>query len=215
MSVILEFTIAPEAFALGRGLGTQSDVRIDLERIIPLDGSLIPFFWVEGGDPEVLKASVKESPYIENLTALDTVDGRTLYRVEWTGEAAAEDLLEGIKENEATILEAHSNGRWEFRLRFLDHQQIADFYNYCTTNEISIDVGRVYTLTEESLQGRMFDLSQEQREALVLALRNGYFETPRETSMDALAAELGISQQAVSDRIRRGTNKVLSNALLP
>lgn len=213
MSVILEFTIPHEEFALGRGLGQSDGARIELERIIPVDEFLIPFFWVEGGDTELLEEAVHESSYIEDLTALDRVGGRTLYRVAWTGEPEAADLLEGIKRFDATILEAHGDGTWQFRLRFIDHQQIAEFYNYCNTNEIPIHVDRVYTLTEESLQGLMFGLTHEQREALVLALDAGYFATPRKTSMQALADGLGISQQATSDRIRRGTEKVLRNAL--
>ena len=213
MSVILEFSIASDDFALGRGLGTQPGRHIELERIIPVDEFLIPFFWVEGGDLDQLEATVKESPYIKNLSVLDEIGDRVLYRVEWTGERKSDDILEGFRRFDATILEARSNGDWTFRLRFLDHQQIAEFYNYCTTNDIRIHVDRVYTLTEESLQGRMFGLSNEQREALVIALDHGYFATPRETSMQDLADELGISQQAMSDRIRRGTEKVLDNAL--
>ncbi|MFP4695916.1 helix-turn-helix domain-containing protein [Thiohalospira sp.] len=62
--------------------------------------------------------------------------------------------------------------------------------------------------------GHRFGLSQEQREALLLGLRRGYFDTPSDATLAEIADELGISQQATSDRIRRGTKRVLAEALL-
>lgn len=212
MSVILEFTIDRHDFALGAALGSSDVGLIELERIVPSGETVMPFFWAERSGKTELEASVEESDYIENLAVLDRVGDRTLYRVEWTGEY--EDLIEGITANDGTILEARGDGEWLFRLRFLDHQHVADFYNFCTEHAIPLRVGRVYTLAEQSLQGRVFDLTDEQREALLLALRRGYFATPRGTTMDDLADELGISQQAFSERLRRGEEKVLQNVLL-
>jgi predicted DNA binding protein len=46
-----------------------------------------------------------------------------------------------------------------------------------------------------------------------LAVEEGYFATPKETSLSALADRLGISQQALSTRIRRGNERVLQATL--
>lgn len=212
MSVIVEFTIAAEAFGLGRALSGRGKGTVELERIVPADNSVVPFFWMKGGEHDALEADVDASEYVENLTVMDRVGDHTLYRVTWTGKE--EPLIHGIASNEGTILDARSNGNWSFQLRFLDHQHLAEFYNHCTEHDVGLQVDRVYTLTEESLQGRVFGLTDEQREALVLALEAGYFATPRETTMEELATRLDISQQAFSDRLRRGTEKVLRNALL-
>lgn len=212
MAVIVEFSVDREDFALGRVLSGPERGRIELERIVPTGDSVMPFFWVHGGDETGLEVSVAESDYIENLQLLERVGDRGLYRVRWTGEY--EDLIEGINGANGAILEAGGDGEWYFRVRFNDHQEVADFYNFCTEHAIAIRIGRVYTLTEESLQGRVFGLTDEQREALLLALRRGYFSTPRTVKMDELAAEIGISQQAFSERLRGGTEKVLRNVLL-
>jgi predicted DNA binding protein len=47
----------------------------------------------------------------------------------------------------------------------------------------------------------------------VLALRHGYFDTPRETTLEELAVELDISRQALSERIRRGNERLLRQSL--
>lgn len=48
----------------------------------------------------------------------------------------------------------------------------------------------------------------------MLALKRGYFETPRRVSLSDLADELDVSKQAVSQRVRRATEQVLQEAVL-
>lgn len=212
MSIIVEFSIDRDKIALGRALAGAGNVRIELEQIVPSDDTIMPFFWVDHPDAEGLELSVAESEYLKNLEKLDTVGQRSLYRVEWTGKH--EDLLKGFVDTEGTILEAECDGVWHFVLRFVDHDHVGSFYNYCTDHGISIRVDRVYTLTEEALRGRMLGLTNNQREAIVMALKRGYFDSPRMVEMEALADELGISQQAFSERLRRGNKKVLGNLFL-
>lgn len=212
MSVIVEFTIEKEELALGRALSGANGNQIELEQIVPAGDTIIPFFWIEHPDTEGLEVSVAESDYVKNLSRLDTVGHRSLYSVEWTGEY--EDLAKGLVETEGTILEATGNGVWEYVVRFTDHDHVGDFYNFCTAHDIPIHVERVYTLTEEALRGRMFDLTNEQREAIVLAIKRGYFATPREVTMEALAEDLDISQQAFSERLRGALEKVLENLFI-
>ncbi|MFD1597736.1 helix-turn-helix domain-containing protein [Halobellus rarus] len=45
----------------------------------------------------------------------------------------------------------------------------------------------------------------EQREVLTAAVNRGYFETPREITLDELATELGLPRSTVSYRLRRAT----------
>lgn len=143
---------------------------------------------------------------------LDEVGDRLLCRVEWSGQP--DELLEGIAEAGGTILEGRAAGEWYFRLRFLDHGQVGNFYNFCTDQRLDVTVERVYTLTEETIEGRKLGLSEEEREALLLALREGYFESPKRSSATALSSRLGITQQAFSERVRRGNERVLRNVLL-
>lgn len=211
MSAIVKFTINKEDFALGRALAGAGDVHIELEAIVPTGNGIIPFFWVINPDVEGLEVSVADSTYVKNLVRLDTLADRALYKVEWTSEY--EELMGGFVTTEGAILEASGDETWKFTLRFADHDHVGQFYNYCTEREIPVHIDHVYTLTEEGLRGRMFGLTNEQREAIVLALEWGYFTIPRDVEMEALADELGISQQAFSERLWRGLEKVLANIL--
>lgn len=212
MSAVAEFTLSAEGFALGQALQTADGMKIRLEEAVPVEGLHIPYFWATGGDFEAFERSVRDDPHVEAITRLDRIDGEVLYRITWT--KTDHGPLAGIREAGGVIMEAFGDGDWHFRLRFQDHDALEAFYQYCTEHGITLDLDRVHTLTDASNEGRAFELTPEQRETLVLALRRGYFSSPKETNLEQLADELGITKQAVSQRLRKGNEQVLREALL-
>ena len=217
MSVLLAFTVGSEQFKLGDVLSNGGDLHFELERIVPTASHVLPFVWVstDANPAEVLprfEERVRASPSVLELLALDRVEDGGLYRIEW--EEQTDGLIQALAETEATVLEARGNRTWRFRVRFTDHDRLSEFHNYLTDLGVTVRIERTYTFAEETARRRDFGLSSEQREALVLALRRGYFETPSEVSLDDPAEELGITKQAVSNRIRRGNAKMLRPLLL-
>jgi predicted DNA binding protein len=212
MSVILEFTIDDDEFSFGRILERSPEMHLELERVVPTGKMVMPLVWATGGDHETFVDRVRANPAVAELLTLDRIDDRALYRVEWVDEP--EDLLEGIATTGGVILEAQGDENWQFRLRFLDHDELSAFHNYVLEHGITIRVERTYTLTEETGRDEQFGLTQAQREALVLATERGYFDVPSETTLDELAEELGITRQALSERVRRGNGAVLREVLL-
>ena len=47
----------------------------------------------------------------------------------------------------------------------------------------------------------------------MLAYERGYFNSPRDVTMTELGEELGISQQAIASRLRRGIRQILGRTL--
>ncbi|NHN61440.1 MULTISPECIES: bacterio-opsin activator domain-containing protein [Halorussus] len=213
MSVLVDFSIDSGDFLLGNVLRGPEEMHFELERIVPTGDAVMPFVWATGGDFEAFEANVKRSERVRELRALDKVGERALYRIVWEEPHAG--LIEVLGETEATILEARGDGAvWRFRLRFSDHDKLSTFYNRCTENDFPVHIDRTYTLSEDIDGGHRLGLSAEQREALVLALERGYFDTPSGASLSVLSDELDISQQSLSDRIRRGNEQVLRSVLL-
>lgn len=70
----------------------------------------------------------------------------------------------------------------------------------------------IYQL-EEGRQGR-YGITEEQQEALIRAYTAGYYTIPRKITAKELADELGVSHQALSERLRRGHENVVKNALI-
>ena len=212
MSVFAKFSLDNEEFHLGRLLSSSADVTFDVDRIVPSDDTVVPFLWVTGTEFDEFERSVQASDEVTELIALDQVDGEVLYRITYA--EPPDGIVGAITTANATVLEATGNDRWAFRLRFPDHAKLTDFYNYCTAESLPVEFERIYTLTEDTPSGHRLGLSEAQREALVLAVRRGYFATPSETSLRELADELDITQQALSNRIRRGNEQVLHSVLL-
>ncbi|WP_336339354.1 helix-turn-helix domain-containing protein [Haloarcula brevis] len=211
MTVVAEFTIDSDEFILGQVLARGDNTHVEMERVVPASGRVMPYIWVHGGGFDEFEAAVESSPYVHALRSLDKVGESSLYRVDWAEDV--ESLIYGMAETNATILEARGNARWFFRIRFDDHSGLTAFHNFCTEHGIVFQLERVYTLAEEHDGGYMFDLTESQRRALVLAVESGYFEVPRGTTLVELGAELGISEQSVSESIRRATNKVLRSVM--
>jgi predicted DNA binding protein len=212
MTVIAEFTIPSAEFILGDVLGQTEGFHMEIERVVPLDSRVMPYVWVSGSGFDEFERDVRSSEHVVSLTALDRIDDAVLYSIEWS--PAVESLMNGFVVSNATILEAHGNAEWVFRVRFENHRDLSVFHDYCTDHDIAYVVGRIYTLDPESAAVNRFGLTSEQREILVAALEAGYYEVPRRTSLDDLAARYGITQQAASERLRRASDRVLSAMIL-
>lgn len=74
------------------------------------------------------------------------------------------------------------------------------------------EVIRVYDPTSPDVD-LSYGVTGPQREALVLAVERGYYDVPRRCTTAELAATLGISDQAVSERLRRGTATLVERTL--
>jgi hypothetical protein len=58
-------------------------------------------------------------------------------------------------------------------------------------------------------------LTDRQREALRIAYELGYFDIPRQASLERVAAELGISASSVSERLRRAQTELIEETVAP
>jgi predicted DNA binding protein len=59
-----------------------------------------------------------------------------------------------------------------------------------------------------------FGLTSSQREALALAFESGYYDIPADVTLDSLSEMLGITSQALSERLNRGTKKLIEATLI-
>lgn len=212
MTVIAEFTIDSSEFILGQVLALDPDTHVEMERVVPASGRVMPYIWVQGGNLETFEDTIRASDYVKGLAALDVIEDSALYRVEW--DEQIESLIYGMAQTNATILEATGNEQWHFRIRFDDHSGMTEFHNYCTSHDIQFQLDRVYTLAEDQSGGYSFDLTDAQRRTLITAVQGGYFEVPRRTTLGEVGEKLGVTEQSVSESLRRGANKVLRKALL-
>jgi len=59
-----------------------------------------------------------------------------------------------------------------------------------------------------------YGLTDAQFEALATAWERGFYTVPREVELVDIAADLGISHQALSERLRRGIDALIQDTLM-
>lgn len=210
MSVALEVRVPPETFALGQVLAAPDPLRLDLERLVPLGADATLFVRASGPEQPAFRESVESDPRVEQFVAVEEREDRTLYRLEWIDEPRG--LLVAARESGAVIVRARLDRQWLFRFRFPDHEALSEFHERCEDGDVRLEIERIDSTTDVDGADR-FGLSTAQREALVLALERGYFDTPSQVSLEELAEEFDISHQALSSRIRRGQEVILREVL--
>jgi predicted DNA binding protein len=212
MSIIAEFTVPADQFALYETLSNIPEMIVEVERVVAHDpDQIMPYFWTAGGSHEEFEAAVKDDPSIENLEQLDETEDAVLYRANWIQDV--ESVIYAYTEIEARLLNATGrNDQWELQLRFDDEEGVTQFNDYIKQNEFKIDLHRLYEPTHPSSEGNL-GLTDTQRETVLAGLRAGYYEIPRGMKPAKLAEEFGISQQALSKRFRRAHRALAENAL--
>lgn len=211
-NIVAEFTLDPGEFAFGDALFVDPPMEITVERFVPAGDAVMPYMWVRGENFEAFEGTARDDPHVVDLVEIDERGGERLYRVEWA--PVMEDLLRGFTRSEGVIMNASGHRSWEFRIRFRTHQQLQSFIGLLVERSITPHLDRVYTLRDLTESEFEIGLTPEQREAVTMAFEEGYFSVPRKTTIQAIADELGISDQATSERLRRGIERVLQDIRL-
>ena len=212
MSVIVELQVAASAFELGRIIEIDPGTRVEMEAMVPAGNRAVPLFWVYDGDTETFEEQVRDHPGVHNVTRIDLFEDRALYAIDW--QTGIDHLFGAVTDAEGSIMDATGHTEeWLFEIRFPDHDSLSAFKDALDDANISFEVIRVYNPTKPDA-GPWYGLTPTQREALVLATESGYYDIPRTCTTVELAEQLGISDQAVTERLRRAIINLVSHTLL-
>lgn len=211
MTVIVEFSIPGEDFILGRALQEAPGLSVELEKMIPTGNTAIPYFWAVGEDKEPFDAVLERESELSEFEVIDELDGRWLYRAEW--DPSADTFIQTMVKHDAILQEAGGDAEsWSFQLRFTDSHDLSEFHTHCREQDIDLTVDSLYNPIEpETIE--MGDLTEAQRSLIERVYDAGYFEVPRKVTLVEIADELGISDQAVNERLRRGLNTLIEATL--
>lgn len=212
MGIIAEFTTPASTFAVGRAIPEDSGLVVELERIVPTHETVIPFFWVWGDDVADFEARLADEPGVAVDRPIARTERGALYRIEW--DSSMSETIRGIFELDYTLLSGEADAdRWRFEIRFPDGDAASRFQRYLVEHGIPHELTRVQGVRELSPVGAS-GLTEKQRETLVAAYDEGYFSVPRETTTRELAGRLGIAPSSVSDRLRRGMERLVEESLI-
>lgn len=212
MAVILELTVAPETFEIGQILAVPRVSSVTLETLVPLGESAIPLVRLHHDGHAEFERQVRNDERVRSMKLVNDHDGERLYALDW--DVSGDQFFQAIRRTEAHVLEATgTTDRWEFRLWFPDHELLSAFQRELDEADLAIEVQGIYNPTRPDA-GPWYGLTKPQRDALSRAVAAGYYDIPRRISTNELAAEFDISDQALTERLRRAIRTLTTNALL-
>ncbi|MFB6071752.1 MAG: helix-turn-helix domain-containing protein [Halobacterium sp.] len=208
MPVLAEISIPGREFVLGRVFEEHPTGSVEFERVVPFDTEGTLLFRVDATDPESVRSTLDQLSVVEHATILADDDESPLFEVQLDG--VSDYFMESLDDSGVHVFEARGDtDEWELQLQFADHGDLVGFNEQLTEAGIPVTLNR---LSNPSANGQS-SLSAEQREAVELAYRNGYFDVPRNCTIQDVADEVGISDSAFSQRLRRGVGICVQETL--
>jgi len=212
MGTIVDVIVPPDQFALGDTFGRLPDATVESICVVAHEsGEVMPLVWGAADDPEELDARLRADASTVDVNRLATDEGRSLYEISWS--AAVLEVFDVFVQTNGTLLRAAGReNRWELRVLFPDQESVSRTYEAWREHGVDPSIRRVNGVEDVVTHGGM-DLSQDQHEALVTAFEHDYYCVPRGVTLDGLADEIGVSHQALSERLRRGHRNLVRTTL--
>jgi predicted DNA binding protein len=98
---------------------------------------------------------------------------------------------------------------------FSDYESLATLRDRCKVHDIPFELLRIASDPENDGERDQFGLTDKQYRAISIAFAEGYYDSPRTFSTDALASELDVSAAAASDLLRRAEKQLISETVGP
>ncbi|QFU82175.1 helix-turn-helix domain-containing protein [Natronorubrum aibiense] len=212
MSLIAILDVAHPDLALTPTIRACPETSIEVVPHSTTDPDTGLFFYLVEGADDTFEDALERDHTVSDWMLVDDRDSTCIYRLQHTEETALISPL--TTELGGLLLKAQSNDRgWTNRLHLPDREALAELWECCEDHDISFELHRMFRQDEWTTE-TVPELTDEQRIALIRAHEHGYFEEPRETSLEELADHLGISPTAVGGRIRRGTGQLVETTLI-
>lgn len=196
MSTIAEFRIPAADTTLEATFDRLPELRVELEAAVSRSH---PCLWITGAERVAVDTAFADDPSVETYDLLIEAGDRLLYDVTFVEGRTVWDRL--LADGGSLLEGWGTDGWWQARVRYPDRELLCRAHDRLVDRGVGVDLRRVTDVSPGSPSRT--SLTVEQEEALEAALERGYFEIPREISMEELADELGISHQALSERLRR------------
>lgn len=212
MVTVVQATIPAAEFALNETFSAVPDVVFECERIIENGKqTVMPLIWARGAGHTALETGLKRDQSVDQFECLAVFDHAFLYRMEWIEQVQL--VLQILTNTNATVLDAAGDSeQWTLRIMYPYRNNLSETNEFCDRYELSFDVERIRELSSETVD--RYGLTDEQFNALTVACEMGYFDVPRNVDLGDLSDEIGISHQALSERLRRGHEMLIEETLL-
>lgn len=233
MGLVATYELRCEHLPLVDVAAAVPDATLNVSLVASADGPIPLVVRLVDGPAADVEAALADDSFVESFAVLDAGradsddtragggDGTRRYKVRpavgldeyWADEAEDVSELRALAETDSDIdLSRVRPWGWLQRGWFADRETLAQFQDFWG----SVGDFRLRRLTPGAGDAPGDDgLTDRQREALVTAHEMGYFDIPRTTSLEAVAAELDVGASALSERLRRAQAHLVETTVAP
>lgn len=210
MAVIVDLLVHDSDFPLARRLTETFEREPTIESVVCADEVR---FLLSGTRKEAPPRPSGADDLFPELTYLADSERGALYLGRWS--PSPDGLLTALLAFAKDVGRmGGESGIWRVRTTFASVDPLDDFLTHCREDGLAVRVDRRFGASPQD-SGPWFGVTPPQRHALCLASEQGYYDIPRRVSTADIADQLGISDQAVTERLRRGIRTLVSNTLRP
>lgn len=207
--MFLEITAPLRVLGLSRP-SLPHDTVIEFEQTASVPGTNGTSFEISGNGVKPAVQAVRESEFVNDVSFVTNSVAGEIYRLQW--DSPLPDFLTRVRDSDGELLSATGmDENWTFTLRFENQAAVSSFFELCKGMNDSINVQKMRA-NGPPRRSRDSAVTEKQLETLNLAIDSGYFEVPRQQTLNQMADELGISDSAVSQRLRRGIATILNES---
>ena len=215
MTTVVELEVPAERLGFAETFDRVPSFEFQVSGLV---GEASPLLEVAGADQSPLEVALEADPSVDVIARLSANSGSETgdERSTWLFRLSFDDgfkLFERIVlENDGAILSARGrDGNWRVQLLFHERESVSTCHERFRRYEYDVDVTRIRGIDDLERAGT--PLTETQYETIWTAHELGYFDVPRKITLEELAAELDVSHQALSERLRRSHDALISSEL--
>lgn len=168
---------------------------------------------VSGQNEAAIEDAFENDHTIRDPTHVVTLGTRSIYSVEVVSGTDPVPTLHG--QLGGFVLDTTSDDQgWIVNMYLPDREALLDICGYYNEHDVRFQITR---LSRSDIVGELdtLGLTEQQRDLLLMALYNGYYDIPRRASQEDLANQLEVSTSAISQQLRRATARLIMASLDP
>lgn len=213
MSLIVEYRESSPDIKLTDVARAVPELTLTIQRWHKSDDHLVNLFLLAEGDSESagfdrLESALDDLEHVNSIEPIVTESAARLYHVTLVSKL---DILP----EDADVMGLVNDIRIEPEGLYItgyiaDRAELVKTREFLEERGLDMQVERLYEAREERESA---PLTAEQREALSVAYEMGYFAVPSRATQADVAAELGITTASLSERLKRGQERLIEHHL--
>ncbi|RLM53908.1 DNA-binding protein [Halobellus sp. Atlit-31R] len=211
MTIIAKVYFSHPRMALANVISSLPEVEIRVLQEVSTDPvSDQSFFVVETDEVDDLERALAGDHTVETAHRVSSYEDRPVYSIEFTDDALLLGSVVTGQDGFALNAYRYDDG-WVERWQLPSRESLQSVWEYANDQSFEFDIHEIHQISE-SRQSDASGLTDKQRTALIYAYEHGYFEEPRETTLEEIADEFDISTTAASGRVRRGVKNLIESS---